>query len=83
MELQDLKDTVAELKEKIAEKDSLIKDKDDEINQLKELIEALSTPTAPTVGLVPESEADTGQAAIAVVLSDFEVILGIIICVTY
>ena len=78
MELQDLKDKVAELKENIAEKDSLIKDKNDEINQLKELIGALSMPTAPTVGLVPEPEADAGQAATAIVLSNFEVILGII-----
>ena len=73
MELQDLKDKMAELKEKIAEKDSLIKDKDEEINQLKEVIEALNRDT-PTVGPIPEPEAGTEQATIAVVLYDFEVI---------
>ena len=73
MELQDLKDKVAELKEKIAEKDSIIKDKDEEINQLKELIDALNRDT-PTVGPVPEPDAGKEQAAIAVVLYDFEVI---------
>jgi DNA repair exonuclease SbcCD ATPase subunit len=78
MELHDLKDEVAELKEKIAEKDSIIKDKDEEINQLKELIEALSVPEAPAVDPVPEAEADAGQAAIAIVLFDFEVIPGTI-----
>ena len=78
MELQDLKDEVAELKEKIAEKDSLIKDKDDEINQLKELVEALSTSTEPIVGPVPEPEADAGQATVAIVLYDFEVTFGTI-----
>ena len=83
MELQDLKDKVAELKEKITEKDSLIKDKDEEIDQLKEIIEALDTPTAPTVGPVQEPEGGAGQAAIAIVLYDFEVIPGTIICVTY
>jgi hypothetical protein len=81
MELQDSKDKVAELKEKIAEKDSLIKDKDEEINQLKELIGALNTPTEPAVS--PVSEADAGQAATAIVLYDFEVIPGTIICGTY
>ena len=74
LELQDLKDEVEELKERIAEKESLIKEKDDEINRLKELIGALSTPTVPTVGPVPEPEADAGQVAIAIVLYDFEVI---------
>ena len=83
MEIQDLKDEVAELREKIAEKDSLIKDKDEEIDQLKEIIEALDTPTAPTVGPVSEPEGGAGQAAIAIVLYDFEVIPGTIICVTY
>lgn len=80
MDLQDLKEEVAELKEKIAEKDSLIKDKDEEINRLKELIEALSTPTTPTV---PEPEADAGQSTTAVVLYDFQVTSIIIICVMY
>ena len=74
LELQDLKDEVAELKEKIAEKDSLIKDKDEEINQLKTLIEALSTPTTPPVGPVPVPETDGGHSTTAVVLYDFEVI---------
>jgi len=69
-ELQDLKDKVAELKEKIAEKDSIIKDKDEEINQLRELGVALSTPAAPEVDPVPE--ADAGRAAVAIVLYDFE-----------
>ena len=81
MELQDLKDKVAELKDKIAEKDLLIEDKDEEINQLKEVIEALNTPTPPVVGPVPEAGA--GQAAIAIVLYDFEVSIIYIICVTY
>lgn len=75
MELQDLKDKVAELKEKIAEKESLIKDKDEEINQLKEVLEALNTPI---VGPVSEPEAGAGQAAIALVLYDFEVNPGTI-----
>jgi hypothetical protein len=75
MELQDLKDKVAELQEKIAEKDSLIKDKDEEINQLRELIGALNTHTASPVS---EPEAGPGQAAIAEVLYDFEVIPGTI-----
>ena len=70
MELQDLKDKVAELKDKIAEKESLIKDKDEEINQLKEVIEALNTPTDG----VSEPEAEAAKTAIAVVLYDFEVI---------
>ena len=75
MELQNLKDKVAELQEKIAEKDSLIKDKDEEINQLKELIGALNTPTLDPV---TEPEAGQGQAATAVVLYDFEVFPGAI-----
>ena len=80
-QLEDLKDNVAELKEKIAEKDSIIKDKDEEINRLRELSIALSTPAAPAVDSVPGD--DARQAAIAIVLYDFEVILIFIICVTY
>jgi hypothetical protein len=73
MELQDLKDKVAELKEKIAENDSIIKDKDEEINQLRELGVALSTLEAPAIDPVPEADALAGRAAVAIVLYDFEV----------